>query len=564
MTLQATYAATLVDEFVRGGVTEAVVAPGSRSSPLALALAANDRLRVHVILDERSAAFFALGIGQASGRPAVVLTTSGTAAAELHAAVTEAHQARVPLIACTADRPPHLHHISAPQTIVQGRLFADAVRWFAEPGVAEAIPVGAWRSFASRAVAEATAGVAGPGPVHLNLAFRDPLVAEPGELPEGRIDFQPWHRATRPPAPPVRDLAVELSGRKGVIIAGRRCGRTAIHHLAEALQWPVLADPLSGARGGPTSVAAFDELLRLEAFVAAHRVETVLRLGETPASKVASAWLAGCSQARQIVIDPYGRWPDPERTADLVVHGDPTAFCSALVEAVDPAPGGWMAAWAEAERAAQAAIDRVMERHPEATEPGVARALTRDLDPEASLFVASSMPVRDVEWYGHPSSRHRVYANRGANGIDGIVSSTMGVSAARPSSPTVGLLGDLAFLYDAGGLLGAQRRGLRCALVVVDNGGGGIFSFLPQASALPRERFEQLFGTPQDADLPALAAAYGVPTTPVEMQSDLIPSVTAALEAGGVHVIHVRTDRTSNVAIHDELHAEVAAAVTSG
>lgn len=560
MTLQATYAATLVDEFVRGGISDAVISPGSRSSPLALALAANDRLRVHVILDERSAAFFALGIGQATGRPAVVLTTSGTAAAELHAAVVEAHQACVPMIVCTADRPPDLHHISAPQTIVQGRLFAGAVRWFAEPGLVDAVPVDSWRSFASRAVAEATAGIAGPGPVHLNLAFRDPLVAEPRELPEGRIDAQPWHRAIRMPAPPDRELAADFDGRRGVILAGRHCGRTAVHHLALALQWPVLADPLSRARGGPTSVAAFDGLLRVEEFVAGHRVDTVLRLGETPASKVTSAWLAS-NDARQIVVDPYGRWPDPERRADVAVHGDPTAFCDQLVAAVRPSPEGWLADWTEGERSAQAAIDRVLLRHPEPTEPGIARALTGGLDPDVSLFVSSSMPIRDVEWYGHPSSQHRVYANRGANGIDGVVSSTLGVAAARPASPTVGLLGDLAFLHDAGGLLGAQRRGLRCAFVVVDNGGGGIFSFLPQASSLGPERFEQLFGTPQDADPVDLAAAYKVPTTTVGRQTELMSAVGAATAAGGIQMIYVRTDRTSNVALHEEIHNEISAAL---
>lgn len=563
MTRQATYAGTLVDEFVRSGVTDAVISPGSRSTPLALALAANEWLRVHVVLDERSAGFFAVGLGQASNRPAVVLTTSGTAAAELHPAVVEAAQAGVPLIVCTADRPPDLHSIAAPQTIDQTHLYGGAVRWFAEPGVVEGIPIESWRSLASRAVAEATSNVAGPGPVHLNLAFRDPLVAEPGELPAGRPDFRAWHRAERAPATPSREFASELHGRRGVIVAGRRCGRTALHHLAEALGWPVLADARSLARGGPNSVAAADELLRSAAFLDAHPVECVLRLGETPASKVTSQWLAELTDAEQIVVDPYGRWADPERRADVVVHADPTAFCAQLMDAVHPAPAGWLNGWMSAEAAAQAAIDDVLAGHPEVTEPGVARALTSGLDAEVSLFVSSSMPIRDVEWYGSPSSAHRVYANRGANGIDGIVSSALGVSAANPKAPTVALLGDLAFLYDAGALLGAQQRNLRCTFVVIDNGGGGIFSFLPQATALAPERFEQLFGTPHDADLAGLAAAYGVSTTPVTRMAELVPAVEAALDRGGVHLVHVRTDRTANVAVHDELHAAAAAAIAS-
>ena len=566
MSRQATYCATLVDEFVRGGVTEAVISPGSRSTPLALALAANDWLRVHVILDERSAGFFAVGLAQASGRPPVVLTTSGTAAAELHPAVVEAHQARLPMIVCTADRPPDLHHISAPQTVVQGQIYGPAVRWFFEPGVVEGVPETAWRSIGARAAAEALANVAGPGPVHLNLAFRDPLVEEPADLPRGRPDFQPWHRADRTPGTPSRELATALHGRRGVIVAGKRCGRTALHHLAVALQWPVLADPRSQARGGANSIAAFDELLRGESFAPARDVECVLRLGEPPASKVLSQWLAGLTHAEQLVVDPYGRWPDPERRADRIVHADPTAFCSELMDAVHPAPEGWLAPWLEAEAAAQAAIDTVLAGHDEATEPAVARALTspdpHGIGDDVTLFVSSSMPIRDVEWYGHPTSPHKVHANRGANGIDGIVSSALGVAAASGRAGAVALVGDLAFLYDAGGLLGASQRDLRCTFVVLDNDGGGIFSFLPQAAALPADRFEQLFGTPQSTDLAALAAVHGVTSTTVDRAADVVPAVRDAVGAGGVRLVIVRTDRAANVAVHDELHAAVAAVLS--
>lgn len=562
---QATYCATLADEFVRGGVTDAVISPGSRSTPLALALAANAWLRVHVVLDERSAGFFAVGLAQASGRPPVVLTTSGTAAAELHPAVVEAHQALVPMVICTADRPPDLHHISAPQTVVQAHLYGSAVRWFFEPGVVEGVPEDAWRSIAARAVAEAVANVAGPGPVHLNLAFRDPLVEEAGDPPRGRRGFQPWHRADRAPGTPSRDLAAELHGRRGVIVAGKRSGRTAIHHLAQALGWPVLADPPSQARGGPTAVAAFDEVLRVDTFAPAGQVECVLRLGDPPASKVLSQWLAGLDGADQIVVDPYGRWPDPERRAARIVHADPTAFCSELMDAVHPAPEGWLARWTDAEAAAQRTIDSVLAGHAEATEPAVARAITTP-DPDGigddvSLFVSSSMPIRDVEWYGHPASPHRVHANRGANGIDGIVSSALGVAAASGPAGVVALVGDLAFLYDAGGLLGATRRDLRCTFVVLDNGGGGIFSFLPQAEALPAERFEQLFGTPQSVDLVALAAVHGVAAETVDRANEVVPAVRRSLGAGGVRLVVVRTDRAANVAVHDELHAAVAAAL---
>ena len=559
MTLQATYCATLVDEWVRSGVTDAVISPGSRSTPLALALASSEWLRVHVGLDERSAGFLAVGLGLATGRPAVVLTTSGTAAAELHPAVVEAHQARVPMIVCTADRPPDLHDVSAPQTIVQRSLYGTSVRWFAEPGVVEAVPSSVWRSLASRAVAEATSSVSGPGPVHLNLAFRDPLVEEPGPLVRGRPDFRPWHRAVRTPGTPSRELAAELHGRRGVIVAGARCGRTAIHHLAEALQWPVLADPRSLARGGPCSVAAFDSLLRVPIDVAGE-VEVVLRLGEPPASKVLSQWLGSLEPAEQLVVDPYGRWPDPERRADRMIHADPTTFCNELMDAVHPAPDGWLAAWLAADAEAQAAIDDVLAECDEPTEPGVARSLTEALGDDVALFVSSSMPIRDVEWFGHPSSSVRVLANRGANGIDGIVSTALGAALA---GPVVALVGDLAFLHDAGGLLACTQRPIAsCVFVVVDNGGGGIFSFLPQAAALATDRFEQLFGTPQSVDVVALAAVHGVEGVVVDRADGVVPAVEWARAAGGVRLVVVRTDRAANVRVHERLHSAVASAVS--
>jgi len=567
VTLQATFAATLVEEWARSGVTHAVVAPGSRSSPLALALA--DRLRLHVLLDERSAGFYALGLGLATGAPAVVLTTSGTAAVELHPAVVEAHQSGVAMIVCTADRPSDLHNVSAPQTVVQSRLFGDSVRWWAEPGVAEGFPRGSWRSLASRAFAESVAGPGGPGPVHLNLAFRDPLVAEPDDLPPGRDDGRPWHQALRTGGGAPPGLAERLRGRRGVVVAGRGGAGAAIGSLAEALAWPVLADPLSGARCLPGAVAAFDGLLRCPDFAAAHEVETVLRMGHPPASKVLSSWLAGLGRAEQVVVDPHGRWPDPERRADLVVHADPERCAADLAAVVSPAPEGWLARWAGAEAAAQEAIDSALAAHPEATEPGVARVLTARLPDAATLFVSSSMPIRDIEWFGAPGSSVRVLANRGANGIDGIVSTALGLAAGAAAvdpatgaaRPVVALLGDLAFLHDAGGLLAARRRGLDCTLVVLDNHGGGIFSFLPQAASLGPGRFEALFATPQEVDLAALAEVHGLAVTTVDKAEEVWPAVREAVAAGGVRLVHVRTDRQANVALHEELHTEMATAL---
>jgi 2-succinyl-5-enolpyruvyl-6-hydroxy-3-cyclohexene-1-carboxylate synthase len=567
--VQAAFAATLVDEWARAGVVHAVVAPGSRSTPLTLALVADGRIRVHVVLDERSAGFVGLGLGLSGEGPAVVATTSGTAAVELHPAVVEAHHAGVPLLAVTADRPPELHGVGAPQTVDQDGLFGRAVRWAAGPGVADAQAAGSWRSFASRAVREATAGRGGPGPVHLNLAFREPLLGQARALPPGRPDGGPWHRLEGPnPLAPTAEAVDRLArGGRGVVVAGAGAGDPeSVHALATTLGWPVLADPLSGCRiPSPATVAAADALLR-SGPVAGWRPNVVLRLGRPWASRVVNGWLAGLGpQVDQVLVDPVGVWPDPDRVASTVVRADPAAVCLAVTAAASgrgqvPA-AGWAGCWSAAEALAQAAIDDVLAAHPEVTEPAAARSLFAALPRGASLFCSSSMPIRDLEWYAAPRRGVRVLANRGANGIDGIVSTALGVALADPSRPTAVLTGDLAFLYDAGALLGAGRLGVSLTAIVVDNDGGGIFSFLPQASAVPCETFERLWGTPHGLDVAAVAGAYGVRVDRVEDAARLGPAITAAVAAGGVRLVLVRTERPGNVAVHDEVHRAVAEAV---
>ncbi|HUQ39801.1 MAG TPA: 2-succinyl-5-enolpyruvyl-6-hydroxy-3-cyclohexene-1-carboxylic-acid synthase [Acidimicrobiales bacterium] len=565
---QATFAATLVDEWARAGVTEAVVAPGSRSAPLALALVADGRFRVRVVLDERSAGFIALGIGTASGRPAVVVTTSGTAAAELHPAVLEAHHGGVPMLVCTGDRPPELHHVGAPQTIEQTRLFDGVVRWSAEPGVARPEAAPTWRSLAARAAAETTGGPGGPGPVHLNLAFVEPLTGGPGELPPGRDGGSPWHAVSRVAAAPGDDIVSELArpGGRGLIVAGAGAGDgEAVARLARALRWPVLADLRSGCRlPGEMTVGAADGILRCQAFAGASRPGIVLHLGGRWASKVLGGWLAADPGTRHVVVDPFGRWGDPDRAATVMVAADATELCWIVAEAateerVDPA---WWTSWRDAESAAQSAIDGVLARRDDATEPGLARDLVDGLPADATLFVSSSMPVRDTEWFGRPRPGLRVLANRGTNGIDGVVSTVIGVAAAGATGgPTVALLGDLAFLHDAGALaVGAGA--VDATLVVVDNAGGGIFSFLPQAADVGSSDFELLFGTPPVVDVASVAAGYGIGVTTVTRAAALWPAVYEAIAAGGIRVVRVTVpDRAANVALHDEIHAAVADAV---
>jgi 2-succinyl-5-enolpyruvyl-6-hydroxy-3-cyclohexene-1-carboxylate synthase len=567
----ATYCATLVDEWVRLGLRDAVVSPGSRSTPMALALAEHGGVRVVVHHDERSAAFTALGIGLATGRPAALLCTSGTAAAEFHAAVVEAHQAYVPMIVITADRPSELHGVGAPQTIEQRDLYGTAVRWYCEPGAPAAGGAPWWRDLARDAFVR-TLGER-PGPVHLNLAFREPLLGEVGELPPLREPFPVPGEGERFPTGaqwglPDEELArlvPALSGRRGVIVAGVRAARSAadaraVHLLADHLGWPVLADGPSGCRLEVVGcITAFDELLRHEPFAEEHRPEVVLRIGGLLTSKALNRWIAG-SGALMLGLDPFGAVPDPDRVVTQQIPADVETVCDQLRSVVaEGAHSSWRDGWVAAERLAVDVVDGVLARHVEATEPAVAADLFELLSDDGIVVLSSSMPVRDAESYAPPRSGVRVLANRGANGIDGVVSTAVGASLC--GEPTALLIGDVAFLHDSNGLLGLMARGVNLVIVVVDNDGGGIFSFLPTRDGVAPDRFEQLFGTPHGVDLCALAGAHGVPAERVSTRTGVQAAIAGALTRGGPRVVVVETDREANRRLHEELHRMVAAAL---
>jgi 2-succinyl-5-enolpyruvyl-6-hydroxy-3-cyclohexene-1-carboxylate synthase len=556
--LQATFCATLVDEWARDGVEHAVVCPGSRSTPLALALAGDERIRVHVQHDERSGGFLALGLAAVTGEAVVVLTTSGTAAVELHPAVVEADLSGVPLLVCTANRPPELQDVGAAQAIDQHHLFGRSVRWFHAPGVAEAAAAGTWRSLAARAHAEATGSA--PGPVHLDLAFREPLLGSAGSLPGSRPTGGAW--VWRPsggePEAAVVDVAGDLAGRRGLIVAGGGSGqRELVRRVAQALGWPVLASPAAPVWGADVTIPAADALLRTDPDLAP---EVVVHLGVPMASRVVGEWLAASGAVHIVVAGPR-RWVDPHGTASIVLPWAPEAVVERWADdvgGVAPVDGGaWAERWRSLGAAARAAVDEVLDGQP-LSEPAVARALVRALPAGAALVVSSSMPIRDLEWYVQPDHELAVHANRGANGIDGVVSTAVGVALADPGRPTALLIGDIALLHDSNGLLGAAARGIDLVVVVVDNDGGGIFSFLPQAEAVDDVRFEQLFGTPHGLDLVALAASYGVDASAVD---DVEAGVRAAVDAGGVHVLVATTDRAANRELHQRLNTSVAAAI---
>lgn len=544
------------DELARCGLQHACTSPGSRNTPLLLSLAREPRIRCWSHIDERCAAFFALGAAKASRRPVAITCTSGTAAANYTPAVIEAFHARVPLIVLTADRPPELRDVGAGQAIDQIKLYGDAVKWFGEVGVDTATPDALrWiRQLACRAYWTTLDGR--PGPVHLNFPLREPLVLE-DPLPEdpvlGRADGRPWvQRAPQASAAPIAEARGTLPAR-GIIVAGRNERADGLGDAAalaaERLGWPLLADPLSGARHGATAIATYDLLLRDPAVGRRLAPDLVVRVGDLPTSKPLRAWLSSLSGAAQLGLDPEGAWQDPAAVVGEIDPGDSVAALDAL--AADDSDPAWLSAWTGADTAAGMALTDGLSESNKLSEPLTARLLGEHLPPEATLIVASSMPIRDAELY-FPAGAHggcgaggaRVISNRGANGIDGTVSTAFGVAAATPG-PVVLLIGDVALAHDMGGLIAARQLGLDLTIVVLNNDGGGIFHFLPVSGE--SDAFEEHVATPHGLDFAKAAALYGLDHT----RADTAVELTHAIGRPGI--VEVRTDRAENLALHRRL-----------
>jgi 2-succinyl-5-enolpyruvyl-6-hydroxy-3-cyclohexene-1-carboxylate synthase len=537
-------ASLLVDEFVRGGVRHACLTPGSRSTPLALAVARHPGLTLHVHVDERASAFYALGIARASGAPSLALCSSGTAAANHLPAVVEASMSCLPLIVLTADRPPELRDTGANQTIDQQRLFGSFARWFVDPGV----PVedrGAakhWRSLGARAVARSLAQP--PGPVHINLPFREPLVPAGAEVvfggaSAGRPDGRPWHATVTPPRMPAEADARALSplletARRVAVVAGTtRRPAPVWARFAGERGWPVLAEPTSNMRRPGVALAAAELLVADAEFRTTQRADLVVQIGAAPTTRAMQRFVA------EDAVEP-----DPGRDAVVTLRGEPDGVAAALSPLLDAAPFDeeWRRQWARADAAVRSAVDDLLDSWDEPFEGRVARDVCRAAPARATLFAGSSMPVRDLATYMPPLDALRVLANRGASGIDGSVASTLGIAAV--AQPVLALIGDLALLHDASALLWSAAAACSAVLVVVDNDGGGIFSLLPQAS-LEGNEFERLFGTPHGpaVDLRSLAAAAAAGYARVTTAGDLLPALSGAQEAGGVQMVHVVVDR---------------------
>ena len=536
------------DELARCGMEQACTAPGSRCTPIVLSLVREQRIRCWSHIDERCAGFFALGAAKRAGSPVAVTCTSGTAAANLAPAVVEAWHARMPLIVLTADRPPELREVGAGQTIDQLKIYGDAVKWFFEVGVDEATPAALRfiRTLACRAYWTAIAGP--PGPVHLNFPLREPLVLD-RPLPDddtGRAGARPYvtFDSGTPGAPTV---GAPPSGRI-VIVAGSDRDPEAARELARFAarnRIPLLADPLSGARRGDAAIAHYDLLLRDPEFAAAHQPQFVIRTGDLPTSKPMRAWLAGLETA-QIAFDPDGVWHDPDAVVGMRIRAPYRAL---LGEQKLETDDDWFASWKGADDAVAGAITRTL-GEAGLSEPLVARSLGEWLPPEAMLYVASSMPIRDVEEFvAAREDGPRVVSNRGANGIDGTVSSAFGArAAARSDGPVVLLIGDVALAHDIGGLLAASRLGLAVTIVLLNNDGGGIFHFLPVGGET--DAFEEHVATPHGLDFGRAAALYGCTFVRAKTVDALRSAVDTSITGDATTIIEVRTDREENLALH--------------
>ena len=569
-------AAALVDALATGGVRHACVSPGSRSTALALALARHERIRVHVHLDERSAAFFAVGLAKASGEPVALACTSGTATAEYAPAVVEASQSRTPLVVLTADRPPRLRGTGANQTIDQRELYGGYARAYLEPPVPGApTDIAAWRDTGRRAAAASLGPTAGP--VHVNCPFDEPLVPDG---PSAGMPTDHWTEpATRASDPDtVLDAVAAFqrtyAGARGVITVGGLVAPETLSllSLGVILGWPVLAEPLSGLRldagQAGRALAAGQFLLGDAGWLRDHRPDVVLQVGATPTTRATQALIASADHV--IALDRDHLDPDPDRRAERRIVVDPEVFAAVAWDRRDEirgAEGAWVDAWRRADLVVRASVDRALDAWEDPFEGRVARDVAAFLPHGANLVIGNSTPVRDLDAFMAPrrSSRIwtapdllRVYANRGASGIDGMVSTTLGVAAAG-RRPTVALLGDLSFLYDASALLWSSRLSVDAVFVVPANGGGQIFAMLDQA-ALPE--LEELFVTPHPARIADVCVAAAVGHVLVDRASDLAPALERAMRADGVQVIEVPIDADRDRERRAELRTIAAAALS--
>ncbi len=566
-----------VEELARSGLRHACFCPGSRSTPLVMSLAQEPRIKTWMHLDERSAAYFAVGISRVLDQPVAVISTSGTAAANFFPAVIEAHYSHVPLLVVTADRPPELWEWGANQAMDQVRLYGNYSKWsvnVASPEITQDL-LRYVRELTCRVFAAAIQTPAGP--VHINFPFGEPLVPKnvPADIPEPlRGGQENWgSRESGRPYTQVQSgrravgiekinrLAEELQTvKRGIIVCGPQTDPSfpwTVAHLAEVLRYPILADPLSQARCGKHDRAlvidTYDAFLRSKETAEAFEPKLLLRFGATPTSKALQSYITQYSDARQILIHD-GDWQDPMHTATDVIQADATKFTEDLTAAAEPSSNAeWTDQWLAVTQAAHEIIRKQLDRIDEMFEGRIFAELASLLPQKATLFAGNSMPVRDLDsFFPTLPKQIRFLANRGASGIDGVVSTALGVSSVT-SEPTVLVVGDLSFYHDMNGLLAAKQYRPNATIIILNNNGGGIFSFLPQRGY--PESFEKYFGTPHGLTFQAVASLYGLNYSTATSWDGFRDLATAI--GSGTNIVEVQTNRDRNL----ELHRQICSAV---
>lgn len=558
------YTAAFIDELSSMNVKHAVISPGSRSTPLSMLLLKHPTIETHINIDERSAAFFALGIAKSTREPVVIVCTSGTAAANYYPAIVEAQISRIPLIVVTADRPHELRDVGAPQAINQIHLYGEYVKWFSEMAIPEMndSAIQYVRNIGRRAAIVAKQQPAGP--VHLNFPVREPLI------PNMKEDY--FHIGRRVHHINMESLAMleessvdilvkELTKKeKGIIVCGEihdtRFSNSIIE-LAKKLEFPILADPLSQLRTSDNQshvIDCYDAFLRINEAVVELQPDVIIRFGSMPVSKALTLFLKQCKEVDHIVVDGGAGWREPTGMASHMISCDETLFCHYLAEKLSQSEDDeWYQLWNRLNQLTKKRLQKINEET-SMDEGRIFTELSRLLPKEANLFVSNSMPIRDCDSFFHCNDTNStVYANRGANGIDGVVSTALGVSV--KGNPTVLVIGDLSFYHDMNGLLAAKMLKLNITIIVVNNDGGGIFSFLPQSSE--KEYFEELFGTPHGIDFSHAVQMYGGQFTRVESWLHFEETLLDSFQKEGLNVLEIRTNREENVVKHRKLWNDV-------
>jgi 2-succinyl-5-enolpyruvyl-6-hydroxy-3-cyclohexene-1-carboxylate synthase len=557
------YIAAIVSELIFTGVTDVVVSPGSRSTPMAMIMAEHPELKVHIHVDERSAAFFALGIAKALNKPVAILCTSGTAAANYFPAIVEARYARVPLIVLTADRPHELREVGAPQAIDQIHLYGSHVKWFSEMALPEKSDeiIRYARTVCARAVAIATS--APSGPVHLNFPFREPLIPKLDddlfqlqERPNGFVKVQNGDLIIADEQ--FKAIAERLSQtNKGIIVCGNIVDHEfaeAVTRLAESLKFPIIADPLSQLRSGKHSleniIDTYDTFLRNEDAKAFLKPDVILRFGAVPTSKALTIYLKENGNTEQYVIDGGGSWRDPSSLSTNMIFCNESLFCKKIFSiTAEKSSDQFLTEWKKVNELTKENMTSLRDIT-ELSEGRLFYQLAEMLPDEATLFVGNSMPIRDLDsFFLNNNKAIKVMANRGANGIDGTVSTALG--AALYSSKSLYLvLGDLTFFHDLNGLIAAKLYNIDINIILVNNNGGGIFSFLPQ-SEHPKH-FELLFGTPLGIEFEHAVKMFNGKFTKIKNWDHLESEMMKETSSAGINVYELVTNRDINRDQHRE------------